>query len=280
MKKMKIILLFAMTVIIFLYFQNNYIVTTKIKYSSEKVPQSFNGFVIVQISDLHGKVFVKDNTTLITKINKAKPDLIVITGDLIDCSFYDEKSIDSFIKRITAIAPTYFVTGNHEMANRDYLKLERVLKNSDVKILKNSTDILKHNGQYIRVTGINDPQDASLKKSSVNVKTITGELEIALGTGINHTFTILLTHRPEHFSLYSEFNIDLIFAGHAHGGQIRLPFMGGLLSPDQGFFPKYSSGKYTNGNSTMIVSRGLGNGSFSQRLFNQPEIVVTTLISE
>lgn len=272
-------LFFIVILTIFLYLENNLIKVTRIKLSFDKLPKSFNGYKIVQLSDLHGKTFGRNNNKLVSTITKEKPDLIVITGDLVDVRYFNDDEIINFLNQIKYIAPVYYVTGNHELAKGRFTHLESILKKNGIKILRNSTNTIKKNTETITLIGIDDPILTNVSDNNVNRKTLSKELEKSLKSTQQSTFKILLSHRPEQFQLYSEYNINLIFAGHAHGGQIRLPFTDGLIAPNQGFLPKYTSSKYTLTTSTMIVSRGLGNGSIPIRLFNRPEIIVTTLYS-
>ncbi|GIM28725.1 phosphoesterase [Clostridium polyendosporum] len=268
---------FVTLLIIFLYLQNNLLKITRIKLSFDKLPKSFNGYKIVHLSDLHGKTFGRSNNKLISTINKEKPDLIVITGDLVDVRYFNDNETINFLDQIKQIAPIYYVTGNHELAKGRFTQLEKILKKKGVKILRNSTDMIKKNTEVIALIGIDDPILTDVTDNNINRKLLSMKLEKLLKSTQQSTFKVLLSHRPEQFSLYAEYNIDLTFTGHAHGGQIRLPFTDGLIAPNQGFLPKYTSGKYTLNNSTMIVSRGLGNGSIPIRLFNRPEVIVTTL---
>lgn len=281
MRKNSIILIvFVIASIIFLYLQNNLIQVTKLKLELENLPNGFYGYRIVHLSDLQGKTFRKNNIPLISKIKNAKPDLIVISGDLINADYFDEEQLIKLMTKLNEIAPVYYVTGNHELASKDFPTLSKKLTEKNINILRNSNATIKRNGDVINLTGIDDPIDTEIYRNNSNKKTLTKELEKALSKDSIPRFTILLSHRPEQFTLYANYNIDLIFSGHVHGGQIRLPIVGGILSPNQGFFPKYTSGKYFEKNSTMILSRGLGNGSFPIRLFNRPEIVIVDLYSK
>lgn len=275
-----ILIIFIIVSIIFLYLQNNMIEVTKLKLEFENLPKGFYGYKIVHLSDLQGKTFRQNNIPLISKIKNAKPDLIVISGDLINADYFDEEQIIKLMTNLNEIAPVYYITGNHELASRDFPTLSKKLIKKNINFLKNSNVIIKKNGDVINLAGIDDPIDTKIYRNNSNKKTLTKELEKALSKDSIPRFTILLSHRPEQFTLYSNYNIDLIFSGHAHGGQIRLPIVGGILSPNQGFFPKYTVGKYSMKNSTMIVSRGLGNGTFPIRLFNRPEIVIVNLYNK
>jgi predicted MPP superfamily phosphohydrolase len=278
--KLKRLLLAACILIViflFLYIQNNLIAVTKIELPLKNLPQGFNGYRIVQISDLQNKVFGNGNDILVSKIKKSNPDLIIITGDLIDAAKYNEEIILGFIDDIKHIAPIYFITGNHEMYGNYMLKLEPKLNKKNIKILRNSSENIERNGETITLIGIDDPIETQESKNYITSEKLEQELDKILSIRDASNFKILLSHRPEFFSLYAKYNIDLTFAGHAHGGQIILPFIGGLYAPGQGFFPKYTSGRYELDASTMIVNRGLGNSSIPQRIFNRPEIVVVTI---
>lgn len=264
------------TIIIFLgcfsYFENNDIVVSNYAVKSKTLPKGFNNFKIVQISDLHNKVFYKDNSTLTAKIKSQKPDIIVITGDLVDRRTYNEENAISFIDKIKSIAPIYYVNGNHEGLPGRFKSLEKKLKEKGVIILRNESISYERNKEKITILGIDDPIfNTSVGNSEEKMK------KELLAVNNEKGFRLLLSHRSEFFELYVHNNIDVAFTGHAHGGQIIIPFLGGIFAPGQGFFPKYYKGMYTSSNTTMVVSRGLGNSSFPQRIFNRPEIVTVTL---
>ncbi|SDK91364.1 hypothetical protein SAMN05660472_02235 [Natronincola ferrireducens] len=276
--KATIFFILMINLVLFLYFQNNMITTREITIQSYKLPQVFENYKIVHLTDLHGKSFGKEQKTLVKKIKKAQPDLIVFTGDLVDSRRYNEEHSIKLIKEITEIAPVYYVTGNHEWRSGRFETLEKTLVNSGVKVLRNTSDKIEKQQDEIYIIGIDDP--VSYYTINTEKNTVENALDISTkGIPSDGSFKILLAHRPELFDLYSQYNIDLVFSGHAHGGQIRLPFIGGLVAPHQGFLPKYTSGKYMEGNSIMIVNRGLGNSIFPQRLFNRPEIIVVRLIN-
>lgn len=265
-------------IISFFYFQNNSVVTSKFSIRSDKLPQNFNGYKIVQLSDLHSKSFGDDQSKLVEKVKKAKPDLIVFTGDLIDSDRYDEKPSLILMEKLVQIAPVYYVTGNHEWWSGKLNSLEDKLTSIGVKVMRNEAKEIAIEDEVIQIIGIDDPANgmesyADRAATEENIKNAIEEIE----EGGN--FQILLSHRPEIFSLYSEYDFDVVFSGHAHGGQFRIPFVGGIIAPDQGFFPKYTSGKYNSSNTTMIVNRGLGNSIIPLRIFNRPEIVIATLNS-
>lgn len=253
------------------------LVVTKLQFSSPRLPKSFDGYRIVHLSDLHNKVFGKNNKTLVSKVKNVHPDIIVITGDLINSNYYNEISILNLMNNLKQIATVYYIIGNHEIANKTFLSLEKKIKETGIKVLRNSSDTIQRNGSSILIMGIDDPITTCTSDNAYAYKRLSDELkQIPYSDNASH-FKILLTHRPEQFSLYAEKKVDLIFAGHAHGGQFRLPIIGALYAPGQDYFPRYVSGKCSMNNSVMIVSRGLGNASIPQRILNKPEIIITTL---
>ncbi len=179
-----------------------------------------------------------------------------------------------FVKEINNIAPIYFISGNHEAAINSYSKLKEKLEENKVIILDNKTEILKINESEINLIGIDDPRMAH-ENTVVDSEIIKVELDNAKYD--NSKYSIVLSHRPEVFNTYIEKEIDLVLVGHAHGGQIRIPFIGGVVAPNQGFFPKYTSGMFEENKTTMIVSRGIGNSILPFRINNRPELVVITL---
>ena len=264
--------------VVFFYFENNSISVTNISLNFDNLPRSFDGYRIVHLSDLHNKRFGSNQQYLLEEIKKAKPRIIVITGDLVDGRNYDEEAGMELVTGCMEIAQVYYVTGNHERWSGKFNSLEKKIKNSGAMILRNNSSEIKQGNDLIYITGIDDPSLSSGYMTDNEV--VSAELKKAVNeNGSKPSFTILLSHRPELFSEYKKFNIDLIFSGHAHGGQVRLPFIGGLAAPDQGLFPKYTAGKYEEDNSVMVVSRGLGNSIIPQRIFNRPEIVVVILRS-
>ncbi|MFC4024338.1 metallophosphoesterase [Oceanobacillus longus] len=275
------VFLFIILLLRFLYNQNNAITVTDFTVSSNKIPQSFNGYKIVQLSDLHNKSFGKNQGRLTQKVKALHPDIILVTGDLIDRRKYNEKPSLDLMKEMVEIAPVYYVTGNHEWGSGKFISsLEDKLIDMGVNVMRNSHIAIQKGGDEIYLIGIDDPStgaDESYAEYSIAEAAIEDSLE---GLVNKDSFKILLSHRPELFSLYKEFDIDLIFSGHAHGGQFRIPFIGGMIAPGQGLLPEYTSGRHDEDNSTLIVNRGLGNSLFPQRLLNQPEVISVTLSTE
>lgn len=272
-----IILLCVVTVFsVWLYLDNNRIDITELEIENELIPDSFDGFTIVQVSDLHNTEFGKDNEKLVNAIKSVEPDLIAITGDLMDSKHTDVDVAISFIEQTATLAPVYFITGNHEYSNiTEYNKLEDSMKKAGIHILANESAYVKKNGETIQIIGLDDPiwSDLYSIEGAIENK-ITDNLRSLKAPDL---FCFVLSHRPEYFDAYCQSNVDLVLSGHAHGGQYRLPFIGGLIAPNQGLFPKYTEGAYEKDGTTMIVSRGLGNSILPFRLNNPPELVVIKL---
>ena len=279
-KKTIILLLFLVALIattIWTVWGNTALMINEITITSEKIPQSFWGYRIAQISDLHNTEFGNNNTKLIAKLKECKPDIIVFTGDLIDSSNTNIDVSIAFAKKVMQIAPSYFVTGNHEARiDKDkYNEFLNRLVDTGITVLQNKSVVLEKDHESITLLGVDDPsfQADHLfdEESAVMNSTLAGLMKEANG------YTVLLSHRPELFETYVSNKVDLVLSGHAHGGQFRLPFVGGIIAPDQGLFPKYDAGLYIENNTSMVVSRGLGNSIIPLRVNNRPEIVVVEL---
>lgn len=262
-------------VILFLYDQNNRIVISKHRVKDKKVPSAFNGFKILHLSDLHNKSFGKNQVLLLNKIRKLNPDIILITGDLIDRRRTDFKPVLHLLKGLRSF-PVYYVPGNHEAWSVHYAQLKDILIKHELVVLENEERCIVRNDQGLYLYGLKDPcfytKDDHKHKSR-------DQLHAHLEAWKPEGFSILLSHRPEYFDVYASHAIDITFSGHAHGGQIRFPFIGAILAPHQGFFPKYSAGMYQINTSRLFLSRGLGNSLFSFRIFNHPELILVSLES-
>jgi len=266
-KRLFLFFLFVLVPLIpFSYVQNNVLTITKLKVQSAKIPSRFDGYRIVQLSDLHSHSFGERQHRLAERVKQEKPDIIVYTGDLIDLRKGGASAGYELMEEMVKIAPVYFVTGNHEW--HVFEEQEKRLQAISVQVLRNEGTSLQRGGETIRLFGIDDPMMTGTEEALEKARPPAGQPSL---------YTILLSHRPELFSLYEKAGMDLVFSGHAHGGQIRLPFVGGLYAPGQGFLPDYTAGAYTRGSSTMIVSRGLGNSLAPQRIFNRPEMIVAVL---
>lgn len=270
------ILLAALIVLAgFFAFENNDIVVSKFTYFSERLPKAFDGFVITQISDLHNKRFGAKQKQILQKLKDVSPDLIVVTGDVLDHRRYDFAPVMELMQGAKELAPVIYVPGNHEESSGRYLEIKEALLRAGVTVLNDASYTVSRADDTVTVLGVLDPAFSKLRQTH---KTDVSDMRRFLNTQYEEDdFTILLSHRAELLKLYSEVGVDLVFAGHAHGGQIRLPFIGGLYAPGQGVFPKYTSGRHDAGDTTMYVSRGLGNSVFPLRIFNRPELVVVTL---
>lgn len=276
LRKAMLILILILGTAYYFYWGNNAIETTHYDYSNEAIPDSFDGYTVVQVSDLHNKDF---DGELISQLEKQKPDVILVTGDIIDSNRTDLTIAQDFLEQAVTLAPVYFVSGNHEVASDKYPELKDILDQTGVTNLDDSTAVIEEGGDALSLIGLSDP----LTLLAEEIEEV-GERDTALLENLNQLygeqesdFSILLSHRAELMDLYAESGSDLVLSGHAHGGQIRLPFVEGLYSPSQGFFPEFTSGTYKESDTTMIVSRGLGNSLFPLRVFNRPELVVITL---
>ena len=279
-KKTKIILCMLSAIIFALFiwtiWGNTALTVSNIKISSSHIPAAFSGFRIAQVSDLHNAEFGKNNAELLKLLSESRPDIIVITGDLIDANHTDVGIALGFAQESVRIAPTYYVTGNHEAASPQYDTLKAGLEEAGVIVLEDEAVSLERNGETITLLGLGDP-DFTVKGDMF------GETSAMVSTKLRNLiddesrYTILLSHRPELFETYTDGGIDLVFSGHAHGGQFRLPFIGGLAAPNQGLFPQYDAGLYTDGGTSMVVSRGIGNSIIPFRFNNRPEIVLVEL---
>ncbi len=240
------------------------------------IPDAFDGYRIVQISDLHNAEFGKDNSRLITKIKEANPDIIVITGDYVDKRRPNADISVDLTRELVKIAPCYYVTGNHEARlGETFSYLEENLKELGVTVLRNNTADITRNGEKISISGVDDPAFADDSFFGLLSSSIIEQEIQDIETG--EDYNILLSHHPEHFELYKEKGFNLVFSGHTHGGQFRIPFVGGVFAPDQGIFPKYDAGLFEEDGTSMIISRGIGNSIIPFRINNFPEIVVVNL---
>ena len=242
---------------------------------SDRIPEAFAGFRIAQVSDLHNKDFGEGYGQLLTLLSEINPDIIVVTGDLIDSRQTDLDVALEFAWQAGKIARVYYVSGNHEARVPEYEDLKTGLVKAGVVILENQKVQITREGKSITLMGIDDPsfqEDYMLGDSESVARQAIEDLK-----NESDGYTVLLSHRPELFDLYADTGMDLVFSGHAHGGQFRLPFIGGLVAPNQGFFPKYDAGQFNEENTTMIVSRGVGNSIIPIRFNNRPEIVLVTL---
>ena len=251
---------------------------TVYRINGRTIPKAFDGFRIAQVSDLHNAEMGKDNEKLISMLRRTKPDIIVITGDMIYCRNQKTEAALGFAEKAVKIAPCYYVTGNHEARVGKYSEFRDGLLGVGVNVLENAETQIDIGGEKITVIGVNDPLFRTDGLSGNSEAVMNDRLSNIIGG--KEGYTVLLSHRPELFKTYVKNNVDLVFSGHAHGGQIIIPFIGGLAAPNQGLFPKYYKGIYTEGNTAMVVSRGIGKSIFPFRINNRPEVVLVELCSD
>ena len=270
-----IFLIVCLAGVFFFRWSNHSLQTARFAFRSKRLPEAFDGFVVVQLSDLHGALFGENNRTLLRRVQAEKPDAIVLTGDLLDR--YRGTPYSYAVElggELAEIAPTYFVTGNHEWAFPNVPELKRGLTAAGVTVLSNEYAVLERDGARIVLAGIDDPNGYADQKTP-------GELAEEIRAGFGEPFWLLLAHRNNYFEReYSLLGADLVISGHGHGGLIRLPFTDGLLSVERTLFPSYTAGFYSANGGEVFVSRGLGNSGPSFRIFNRPEIAVLTLERE
>ena len=225
----------------YIFWGTNALEVNHITITDEEIPSEFSGMKIAHVSDLHNKDF---GNALFEKVSKEQPDLIAVTGDLIDGNFPDTDVALETIEKLCEIAPVYYVTGNHEASRFDlYSELALEMEAAGVKLMDNQELSLERKGQTIHMIGLEDP---NFINSALSFEAKYQQMHSELARLSNSSdYQILLSHRPEEMASYVEEEIDLVLSGHAHGGQIRLPFIGAIVAPGQGFFPKYSVGAYT-----------------------------------
>ncbi len=266
--KSAIVLLIVIALLLFCNFQNKHLETTHYTYEAEQLGVDLEGYRIVQISDLHNAKFGKNNQRLVDRIRECDPDMIVLTGDLVDSNHTNVDRAVQFVNEIVKICPVYYVTGNHEywLDTSEYENLMDGLASAGVIILDDQVVEISRGDAKFRLVGLDDKSLAD------------GTLEALLSD--EKELTVVLAHEPQYFARYAGTGVDLVLSGHAHGGQFRLPFVGGIVAPDQGFLPEYTAGEYYMNGTEMIVSRGLGNSVIPVRLFNFPEIVCVDLVGK
>ncbi len=270
-----LILLLMSALILWILWANTAPMLTETVSESDRLPPAFDGYRIAQISDLHNAELGKNNRRLITILQAAEPDLIVVTGDMVDSSHTDLSVAVDLLRQAIEIAPCIAVTGNHEawISDAAYTELETALASLGIPILHNESIALTQGNDSITLLGIDDPAYAE-RHGGVDAASSADRLRALFPAD---QYTVLLSHRPEFFEEYCRAGLDLVFSGHAHGGQFRLPLIGGLVAPGQGLLPIYDAGAFIDGNTHMIVSRGIGNSLIPIRFNNRPEIILVTL---
>ena len=266
-KKLIIFIICIICLLTYLQYENKALEITTIEIEDSKIPKLFDNFSIIQISDLHDAKFGKKQKNLIEKVKEIDPDIIVITGDFIDFSRYNIENTSNFIYGVSDSCEVYYVPGNHEAALKSRSKeVQDNLQKAGATVLDNENYKICKDNECINLIGVQDISFIENKDENILKNTISELKNESL-------YNILLSHRPNLWETYEKAGIDLVLSGHAHGGQIRLPFTNGLYAPDQGVFPQYTSGANKFGNTLVVISRGLGNSRFPFRVNNRPEIV-------
>ncbi len=273
MKKHRILLL---TLLIFLlglvwsvYSSRYRLQITYDSLTSSSLPRGFDGYRIVQLTDLHAAEFGENNCKLVEKIQALHPDMISMTGDFIEQES-DISVTETLIAQLTDIAPVYVVSGNHDWASGAANELRAAIESAGGVWLGNSCRELTKDNDRIILAGVEDP-------NSYAEMIQPDELMDQIALAYPDTFTILLAHRNDWPEKYPNLQTDLILCGHGHGGVIRLPFVGGLLDTTRTLFPTYDAGLFPCNRYTMVVSRGLGGNFPIPRLWNRPEILCLDL---
>jgi predicted MPP superfamily phosphohydrolase len=262
---------------------NNSLAVDRIAIHSGKIPHSFDGFRIAHISDMHCSSFGQGNERLLHKIKMQYPDIVVITGDMVEDENSDFVSLFNLIEKLALKYPVYYVVGNHELRLSEdvYNSMMSQLSLCGATVLNNNSAAIKRNDDKIIITGLCNSLCfyASKEQGGEFTPMTLEEMTEMVGEADTAHFNILLVHSPFSFDVYSEWGADLTLSGHVHGGMIRLPKFGGIFSPDFTYFPEFQGGLYDDGRNYMVVNKGLGSAKIPVRFLNRPEISVITLKS-
>ncbi|MDR0599227.1 MAG: metallophosphoesterase [Treponema sp.] len=229
---------------------------------------------LVLLSDLHSTIHGGDQGPLIKKIRERRPDLILLSGDIVD-DVVPVTGVELLLAGVQDAAPLFYVTGNHEFASRDIEGIRRGLESYGVTILGDRYVRVRVRENELILAGVEDPVKTRYEDPAYDPDAAMDRAFAGLGS--LPLYKVLIAHRPERIDLYGRYGFDLVVSGHAHGGQVRLPFINGLYAPNQGVFPKYAGGMYVHGGMVHIVSRGLSINPRLPRIFNPPELVVIIL---
>ena len=275
MKKriMYVLLVFISISILWILWGNKALEVNTYTISSNRLPIAFDGFTIAHISDFHN---TNIGNKVLDNLDDTNVDIIVITGDIIDSRNTHPEIALEFVEELMKKEPCYYVSGNHEGRIDVYPAFKEDMKALGVHVLEDERVEVKKENDVISLIGVDDPSFQTDYLFGDDVTVMSTKLEQLK----NEQYTILLSHRPELFDVYVKYDMDVVFSGHAHGGQFRLPFIGGLVAPNQGLFPKYDAGLFVEDNTHMIVSKGIGNSIIPMRSNNRPEVIVITLKSE
>lgn len=255
----------------FVYWQNFTLQVEPVELFFESLPPQFDGLRVAELSDLHGRSFGKNNVRLLRTLQKARPDMICICGDL-----FDEKAdltmLGPLLTGLTDIAPVYYVTGNHEWQVKNLREILQKMRAWGVTVLENEGRVLSRGGAEMVVAGVHDPCGPyDMKTPAALVR----ELRSAQG----NDFILMLSHRNDELAMWSQLGVQLVLSGHCHGGVVRLPFVGGVFGTRRELFPEYDAGVYRQDGTTLFVSRGLGYTNVHFRLFNRPHVPIMILRS-
>ncbi len=273
-RKLRILLcaaLVLMGLLCWFHWENTALQLNTYTVASSQLPVAFDGYRIAHVSDLHNAQMGSKNENLLSLLRQAQPDMIAITGDLIDCYSTQTDVALAFLEEAVKIAPCYYVTGNHEARFSEFFTFRQAVETLGVTILADARLMLEKDGESVLLMGVDDSAYISPDESAVLREKLYWLVQE------DDPYTILLSHRPGAFQVYADSSIDLVLSGHLHGGQFRLPGIGGLFTPSTGFFPEYDSGLYTQGQTNMVVSRGIGNSIFPVRINNRPELILVQL---
>ena len=273
MRRRKTAVLLVLTALLaagFLLWGNCSLQTTETALVSPALPPAFDGLRIVELADLHGRVFGRGSRRLLAAVRRAEPDLICIDGDLFD-EHTDLAMLPPLLRGLCAIAPVYYVTGNHEWRVPGLRGILAQMRTCGVTVLQDDWRVLRRGEDALIVAGTDDPCGPAERKTPaeliVDIRAEAGEA----------AFLLLLAHRNEQLTQWSALGVQAVLAGHCHGGVVRLPFVGGLFGTDRRLFPAWDAGLYRQGETALYVSRGLGYTNVHFRLFNRPEVAVIVL---
>ena len=290
-KRIAAVLILAVSVFWNIYWNNTITVHTYI-HENENLPEAFKGFRIVQLTDIHSVRNEKQGQLIYEKTKTQEPDIICITGDLVDSKYYAVHGAEgevltiALVQRLLELAPIFYVYGNHEMILLDDPQRNAfrvALEEAGVNIINNEVFTLEaESGEgKIHVAGIQDPstlyKDLRFVSYDTNGERMEAMLDMVMEGIAEEDFLLMLSHRPEYLELYDLYEIDVCLSGHAHGGQFRIPFVGGVYAPGQGFMPKYTVGVYETEDLALYVGTGIGNSVIPVRVFNPPEILTVIL---
>lgn len=273
MRRRKTAVLLVLTALLaagFLLWGNCSLQTTETALVSPALPPAFDGLRIVELADLHGRVFGRGSRRLLAAVRRAEPDLICIDGDLFD-EHTDPAMLPPLLRGLCAIAPVYYVTGNHEWRVPGLRGILAQMRACGVTVLQDDWRVLRRGEDALVLAGTDDPCGPAERKTPAE---LIADIRAEAGEA---AFLLLLTHRNDQLPQWSALGVQAVLAGHCHGGVVRLPFVGGLFGTDRRLFPAWDAGLYRQGETALYVSRGLGYTNVHFRLFNRPEVAVIVL---